>query len=142
MSGTGRVVTLSPRDYDAVIFDLDGVLTRTANAHAAAWKKLFDGFLAERAGGAPFAPFAIDSDYRRYVDGKPRLAGVKSFLAARKIELPLGSPADAPEMATAYGLAPYASVPPKTAKTRGVAATVGSGGWVGRRASTSSRSRT
>jgi beta-phosphoglucomutase-like phosphatase (HAD superfamily) len=49
MSGTGRIVTISPRDYDAVLFDLDGVLTRTATVHAAAWKRLFDDFLKQRA---------------------------------------------------------------------------------------------
>jgi beta-phosphoglucomutase-like phosphatase (HAD superfamily) len=65
------VITLSPRDYDAVLFDLDGVLTRTASVHAAAWKKLFDGFLEKRAAeaGEPFVPFDIDTDYLRYVDG-------------------------------------------------------------------------
>ncbi len=53
------VITLSPRDYDAVLFDLDGVLTRTASVHASAWKKLFDGFLEQRAKqtGEPFVPF-------------------------------------------------------------------------------------
>jgi len=61
------VITLSPRDYDAVLFDLDGVLTRTASVHAAAWKKLFDGFLEQRAtqAGEPFVPFDIDTDYPR-----------------------------------------------------------------------------
>ncbi len=69
MTSTTPVVTLSPRDYDAFLFDLDGVLTKTASVHAAAWKKLFDEFLQQRAtetGGA-FAPFDIDADYRRYV---------------------------------------------------------------------------
>ena len=62
-------VTLSSRDYDAVLFDLDGVLTRTARVHAAAWKKLFDGFLEPRAtkAGTPFVPFDIETDYTRYV---------------------------------------------------------------------------
>ena len=61
------VITLSPRDYDAVLFDLDGVLTRTASVHAAAWKKLFDSFLEQRAtqAGEPFVPFDIDTDYPR-----------------------------------------------------------------------------
>jgi beta-phosphoglucomutase-like phosphatase (HAD superfamily) len=65
---------LSPRDYDAVLFDLDGVLTRTASVHAAAWKRLFDEFLEKRSvdTGEPFVPFDIDTDYRRHVDGKPR----------------------------------------------------------------------
>jgi beta-phosphoglucomutase family hydrolase len=107
VSGTGPVVTLSPRDYDAVLFDLDGVLTKTAGVHAAAWKKLFDEFLEERAraSGEPFVPFDIDTDYRRYVDGKPRLDGVLSFLAARAIALPCGSADDASGAQTVHGLA-------------------------------------
>ena len=86
------VITLSPRDYDAVLFDLDGVLTRTASVHASAWKKLFDGFLEQRAtqSGEPFVPFDIDADYPRYVDGKSRYDGVAAFLTSRGIELPLG----------------------------------------------------
>ena len=82
MTGIAPVVTLSPRDYDAVLFDLDGVLTRTASVHAAAWKKLFDGFLERRAAdtGEAFVPFDINTDYRRYVDGKPRYDGVAAFL--------------------------------------------------------------
>ena len=78
MTWVSPVVTLSPRDYDAVLFDLDGVLTDTASVHAAAWKRLFDEFLQQRATetGEPFVPFDIKEDYRRYVDGKPREAGV------------------------------------------------------------------
>ena len=77
-------VTINRRDFDAVIFDLDGVLTDTAGGHAAAWKTVFDAFLqrwAERHGQA-FQPFDIHSDYLRYVDGRPRYDGVRSFLAA------------------------------------------------------------
>ena len=87
------VTTLSPRDYDAVLFDLDGVLTRTASVHASAWKKLFDSFLEQRATqtGEPFVPFDIDADYHRYVDGKPRYDGVAAFLESRRIELPMGA---------------------------------------------------
>lgn len=90
MSGREPVVTLSPRDYDAVLFDLDGVLTRTADLHAAAWKQLFDDYLKNRAGdtGETFVEFDISGDYRRYVDGKPRYDGVRAFLASRGIELP------------------------------------------------------
>ncbi len=64
MSAACQVVTLSPRDYDAALFDLDGVLTRTATVHAAAWKELFDDFLLERAKatGEPFRAFDINSD--------------------------------------------------------------------------------
>jgi beta-phosphoglucomutase family hydrolase len=90
MSGRGPVVTLSPRDYDAVLFDLDGVLTRTADLHAAAWKQLFDDYLEARSEetGEEFVEFDINGDYRRYVDGKPRYDGVRSFLASRGLELP------------------------------------------------------
>jgi beta-phosphoglucomutase family hydrolase len=77
------------RGIDAVIFDLDGVVTRTARAHARAWKETFDPYL-EALGQAPFDPVA---DYRRYVDGKPRRDGVRSFLAAR------GIPASEPRIA-------------------------------------------
>jgi alpha,alpha-trehalase len=100
------VITLSPRDYDAVLFDLDGVLTRTARVHAAAWKKLFDGFLEKWAAvaGAPFVPFDIDTDYPRYVDGKPRYDGVQAFLASRAIELPLGAAKDGADVQSVYAL--------------------------------------
>jgi beta-phosphoglucomutase family hydrolase len=98
MSGTGALVTLSHREYDAVLFDMDGVLTQTASVHARAWKKLFDQFLQKRAAqsGEPFVPFDIDTDYRRYVDGKPRYDGVVSFLASRDIQLPFDTPSDDP----------------------------------------------
>jgi beta-phosphoglucomutase-like phosphatase (HAD superfamily) len=98
MTGIAPVVTLSPRDYDAVLFDLDGVLTKTASVHAAAWKRLFDGFLEQRAAGIgePFVPFDIDAHYRRYVDGKPRYDGVAAFLESRGIELPVSAHADGP----------------------------------------------
>lgn len=106
MTSTAPVVTLSPRDYDAFLFDLDGVLTKTAKVHAAAWKKLFDGFLEQRAAdkGEAFVPFDIDADYRRYVDGKPRYDGVASFLQARGVELPPGSPEDGPDVQSVHGL--------------------------------------
>ncbi len=107
MTRTSCVVTLSPRDCDAVLFDLDGVLTRTASVHAVAWKDLFDGFLRERADatGVPFVPFDLAADYRRYVDGKPRRDGVVSFLASRGIELPEESPAGKPEVPSIGSLA-------------------------------------
>jgi beta-phosphoglucomutase family hydrolase len=106
MSTLGPIVPLSPRDYDAVLFDLDGVLTRTASVHAAAWKKLFDAFLKERAAatGEAFAPFDIDTDYRRYVDGKPRYDGVSAFLESRGIALPYGTPDDGPDARTVCAL--------------------------------------
>lgn len=90
------------RGLDAVLFDMDGVITDTAAAHAAAWKQLFDGWLGER--GGDFRPFDEDADYRAYVDGKPRLDGVRSFLASRGIDLPFGSEDDPPERATICGL--------------------------------------
>lgn len=106
MSGIGQIVTLSPRDYDAVLFDLDGVLTKTASVHAAAWKKLFDAFLQQRAKdrGEAFVPFDVEADYYQYVDGKPRYDGVASFLKSRGIELPFGSPEDGPGAPTVHGL--------------------------------------
>lgn len=81
--------------YQAVLFDLDGVLTDTASVHSAVWKEAFDGFLQRRF-GAGFQPFSIDSDYLRFVDGKPRFEGVAAFLDSRGIHLPWGSPADPP----------------------------------------------
>ncbi len=106
MTTTSPIVTLSPRDYDAVLFDLDGVLTKTASVHAAAWKKLFDGFLEQRAkyAGQAFVPFDIDADYRRHVDGKPRYDGVVAFLESRGIELPVGAPEDSPGPQSVYAL--------------------------------------
>jgi len=100
------LVTISPRDYDAVLFDLDGVLTQTASVHASAWKRLFDDFLKQRASetGEPFEPFDIDTDYPRYVDGKPRYDGVTSFLQARGIELPFGASGDGPAVQSVRAL--------------------------------------
>lgn len=92
--------------FKAAIFDLDGVVTRTADLHAQAWKELFDAYLSERRerGQTGFAPFEVGTDYRLYVDGKPRYEGVRSFLAARGIVLPDGDPSDGPERETIYGL--------------------------------------
>jgi alpha,alpha-trehalase len=91
---------------DAVVFDMDGVVTRTAAVHAAAWKTLFDDYLEKRAAGsgADWAPFDADADYRVYVDGKPRYDGVRSFLASRGITLPEGAPGDSPDVETVCGL--------------------------------------
>ncbi|MEV5760896.1 beta-phosphoglucomutase family hydrolase [Streptomyces tendae] len=91
-----------PDDIQACLFDLDGVVTRTAVVHAAAWKETFDAFLRERD-GAGFSPFT-DSDYDQYVDGRPRADGVRSFLASRGVELPEGSPDDPPEAQTVNGV--------------------------------------
>jgi len=91
---------------EAVILDMDGVVTDTAKVHASAWKRLFDEFLeAHSAGtGAPFEPFDAVRDYLDYVDGKPRYEGVRSFLRSRGIELPEGGPEDGPDAATVIGL--------------------------------------
>lgn len=80
------------RKYNAAIFDMDGVVTRTATIHARAWKEMFDEFLRHYAAqqGTLFSPFDEEADYFTYVDGLPRHAGVRSFLAARGIELPEG----------------------------------------------------
>lgn len=97
---------LQVRDFDAAVFDLDGVVTRTARVHAASWKRLFDEYLTRRAEqtGEQFRPFDIESDYRRLVDGKPRYEGVEAFLASRGIALPRGDRSDPPERETVAGL--------------------------------------
>jgi beta-phosphoglucomutase family hydrolase len=91
----------------ACLFDLDGVLTDTAELHAAAWKEMFDGFLSccsRQKGDEPFAPFDPVRDYHEYVDGKARADGVRSLLASRGITLPDGDPADSPSADTVHGL--------------------------------------
>ena len=95
-----------PDSIRGCLFDLDGVLTKTAKVHAAAWKEMFDGFLSERARqtGQPFVPFDPVTDYDEYVDGKPRADGTRSFLASRGIELPDGHEDDPPDAPTVYGL--------------------------------------
>ena len=95
-----------PDGVAACLFDMDGVVTKTAIVHAAAWKQMFDDFLRERAKstGTEFVPFDSHHDYDAYVDGKPRLDGTKSFLESRGIELPAGSPDDPPGQATLNGL--------------------------------------
>ncbi len=99
-----RRYVLDTRRYDAAIFDMDGVVTRTADVHAAAWKRLFDEVLARQAHGGAFQPFDTVADYRRYVDGKSRYDGVRDFLASRGVDLPAGSPDDPPERETVCGL--------------------------------------
>jgi trehalose-phosphatase len=93
--------------FDAVIFDLDGVVTRTAQVHAAAWKLLFDELLEKRRqrGEPDFEPFDSGRDYRIYVDGKARRDGIRSFLESRGLELPSGQPDDPPDRETVSGLA-------------------------------------
>jgi beta-phosphoglucomutase-like phosphatase (HAD superfamily) len=94
------------RSFDAVIFDLDGVITKTALVHSAAWKKMFDDFLLEHSkkSGNPFVPFSHKDDYLPYVDGKPRYKGVADFLASRGIELPFGEVEDGNDKETVCGL--------------------------------------
>ena len=98
--------------FAAVILDMDGVITRTASVHQTAWKETFDALLAARAGagggdeavaGEDHAGFS-SADYRRYVDGKPRLDGVRDFLRSRGIELPEGTPDDGPDQDTVWGV--------------------------------------
>ncbi|MFD8304649.1 beta-phosphoglucomutase family hydrolase [Streptomyces sp. NPDC059690] len=92
-----------PEDIQACLFDLDGVVTRTAVVHAAAWKETFDAFLRERE-GEDFRPFDSAADYDQYVDGRPRADGVRTFLASRGIELPEGTPEDPPDAQTVNGV--------------------------------------
>lgn len=87
-------------DYDAALFDLDGVITPTAEVHMRAWSRMFGEFLEDRGAGEPYT----DDDYFRYVDGKPRYDGVRSFLESRGIELPTGEPTDPPDTETVCGL--------------------------------------
>jgi beta-phosphoglucomutase family hydrolase len=96
-----------PAEVRACLFDLDGVLTRTAVVHAQAWKEMFDAFLRTRAErtGVRFVPFDAVSDYNEYVDGEPRLDGVRSFLVSRGIELPEGGKTDPAGAETVHGLA-------------------------------------
>lgn len=87
-------------DFDAALFDLDGVITPTAEVHMHAWAEMFDAFLRERGVDEPYT----EDDYFKYVDGKPRYDGVRSFLKSRDIELPEGEPSDSPDEKTVCGL--------------------------------------
>lgn len=95
-----------PDGVTACLFDMDGVVTRTATVHAAAWKEMFDGFLESysAAHGIPFVPFDAGHDYEQYVDGRPRYEGTAAFLASRQITLPAGTPDDPPGTQTVCGL--------------------------------------
>jgi len=101
---TERVITRER--YDAVLLDLDGVITDTASIHAACWKQMFDEYLQSRAlqRGEAFRPFDVKADYLLYVDGKPRFDGVRDFLASRDIHLPEGSLDDPSQAETVCGL--------------------------------------
>jgi beta-phosphoglucomutase family hydrolase len=95
-----------PPEITTCLFDLDGVLTKTAVVHAHAWKQMFDEFLEKHAeaSGEEFREFDIATDYNEYVDGKPRYDGVRDFLASRGIELPHGEEDDPPRAETVCGL--------------------------------------
>jgi beta-phosphoglucomutase family hydrolase len=95
-----------PDGVQACLFDLDGVLTKTAKVHAAAWKEMFDGYLRGRAASShtEFVPFDAVGEYDAYVDGKPRYEGVRSFLDSRGIEIPDGEESDPPSAETIHGL--------------------------------------
>lgn len=105
MAGRGQVI-ISAGDFDAVVFDMDGVVTDTATVHRNAWKDVFDDFLHEEARrtGRTQHPFSED-DYLRHVDGRHRDDGVAGFLSSRGISLPRGHPDDPPDRATVWGLA-------------------------------------
>jgi beta-phosphoglucomutase family hydrolase len=98
--------SITPGQFDAVLFDLDGVLTSTARIHSSCWKTMFDDFLSRRSaeGKEPFQPFDIETDYKLYLDGKLRYEGVRSFLASRHISLSEGTPEDLPSADTVCGL--------------------------------------
>jgi beta-phosphoglucomutase family hydrolase len=93
-----------PEGVRACLFDLDGVLTDTASVHTVAWRRMFDEYLRQRAGGGEFVPFDPGADYRTYVDGRTRQDGVRAFLDSRGITLPEGDPDDPPEAETVNGL--------------------------------------
>lgn len=97
---------MSEYNFDAIIFDLDGVITKTALVHSSAWKTMFDGFLRDRElrFKEPFSEFTHANDYLPYVDGKPRYKGVEDFLKSRGISLPFGDPSDAHDQETVCGL--------------------------------------
>ena len=101
MSGSN---TVAWRDHDAVLFDLDGVLTPTAEVHMRAWAEMFGAFLAEWDDPAADTSPYSDADYFAHVDGKPRYDGVRDFLASRGIRLPEGDPSDPPDARTVCGL--------------------------------------
>ncbi|MCD4745703.1 MAG: beta-phosphoglucomutase family hydrolase [Bacteroidales bacterium] len=97
---------MSKYGFDAVIFDLDGVITHTTLLHSAAWKKMFDNYLRKREQkyGETFREFTYANDYLQYVDGRQRYEGVKIFLQSRAIELPYGDPSDSQDKETICGL--------------------------------------
>ena len=101
-----RPVLGLPTHVTACLFDLDGVLTQTALVHNAAWKQTFDSFLKtwSEQHGQPFVPFDSGDDYQKYVDGRPRADGVRTFLSSRGITLPEGTADDGPDAETVNGV--------------------------------------
>lgn len=97
--------TVTSNKFDAVLFDLDGVITDTAKIHASAWKQAFDEFLKKRAGDESSKPFDKQLDYEDYVNGKSRSDGAQSFLESRHIDLMRGKPDDPPDKETVCGIA-------------------------------------
>jgi beta-phosphoglucomutase family hydrolase len=124
---------VTPDRFDAVLFDLDGVLTSTAKIHAGCWKRMFDDFLRSHARrtGEPFRPFEVETDYKLYVDGRPRYDGVRTFLASRGITLPEGTPDAPPGEESVCGLGIRKDQAVKEAiRAGGVEAYAGSVAWV------------
>ncbi len=97
---------MNKSNIDAIIFDLDGVITNSTPLHSQAWKEMFDQFLKAQAKktSTPFQEFTHEGDYLKYVDGKPRYIGVKSFLESRGIDLPFGDPSQEPGQDTICAL--------------------------------------
>jgi beta-phosphoglucomutase family hydrolase len=124
----GRPQRITRERYDAVLLDMDGVVTDTASIHAACWKTMFDEYLKKWAqqNGQPFRPFEIATDYKLYVDGKPRYQGVRDFLTSRGIDLPEGTPADSSNAETVSGLGNRKNVLVNERLAKGVEAYPGS----------------
>jgi alpha,alpha-trehalose phosphorylase len=120
------------QDFDAVLFDLDGVLTTTRAVHAVAWKQSFDEFLAtwDAERGTTTARFDETGDYANYVDGKPRQDGVRDFLASRGIKLPEGEPDSPPEEESVWGLGNRKQLLVEERLSHGVEVFPGSIAWV------------
>jgi len=100
------VTKMSNYSFQGIIFDLDGVVTKTAQVHAAAWKEMFDEYLRlrEKRDGEVFKEFTYEEDYLTYVDGKPRYNGVQSFLESRAVQILFGDPGDHSDKETVCGL--------------------------------------
>lgn len=96
------IAEIDPDEFDAAVFDLDGVLTDTARVHAAVWKQVFDQVLSRATPAAQ--GFDIEADYLRYVDGRPRLEGIRTFLASRRLTLPEGNAEAAETLDTIAGI--------------------------------------